>query len=94
MEHSPARARGRLGVPPKRRPAAGFRRIRSRALPGEHAKTPIVALTAGALDGDRDSCLAAGMDDYLSKPIERRALLAILERWLSGSSEPAPGPAR
>lgn len=55
--------------------------IRSRE--GEQAHTPIIAITANATDQDRDRCLQAGMDDYLSKPLEIEALKKTLTAWLS-----------
>ncbi len=44
-------------------------------------RVPIVALTANAMEGDRQRCLAAGMDDYLAKPFRRCDLMAVLDRW-------------
>jgi CheY-like chemotaxis protein/HPt (histidine-containing phosphotransfer) domain-containing protein len=48
-------------------------------------RTPIVAMTASALPEDRARCLSVGMDDYLTKPLDRRELRAVLDRWLPGT---------
>ncbi|HEY0580531.1 MAG TPA: ATP-binding protein, partial [Chloroflexota bacterium] len=55
--------------------------IRRRERPGHHL--PIIAMTARAMQEDRERCLAAGMDDYVSKPIRLEVLAATLTRWLS-----------
>ncbi len=58
-----------------------------RAEEGEGHHTPIVALTANALAGDEQGCLAAGMDGYLPKPLKMERLEAELARWLGGAGE-------
>ena len=46
------------------------------------ARIPIIAMTANAMKADLDACIAAGMNDYVTKPIDRKALVATLRRWL------------
>ena len=70
------------------------RRIRRREQEHGAAASPrqaIVAVTANAVEGDRERCLAAGMDDYLSKPFNKADLHALLSRWLPAAA--AAGPA-
>ncbi len=54
---------------------------------GAGRDTPIIAMTAHAMQGDRERCLAAGMDDYISKPLRSEAVAAVLEQWIMGSGE-------
>ncbi len=68
---------------------------RIRQLPGARGTTRVVALTANALPGDRERYLDAGMDDYLPKPLQPDALLAVLQKSARPMpvSEPTPAPA-
>jgi two-component system sensor histidine kinase/response regulator len=72
-------------------------RIRAQERDGE--RLPVIAMTAHAMKGDRERCLEAGMDDYLSKPLRPEALDLVLERWLglapvgAALAEPAFEPA-
>jgi CheY-like chemotaxis protein/HPt (histidine-containing phosphotransfer) domain-containing protein/two-component sensor histidine kinase len=59
-----------------------IRKIRELEAQGLSPRIPIVAVTAHALEGDREMCIAAGADDYLTKPIRLEALTTVLQRWI------------
>ncbi len=60
---------------------AATRTLREREAPGTHV--PVIAMTAAAIEGERERCLAAGMDEFLTKPVDRAALAAALHRWIA-----------
>lgn len=70
---------------------AATQQLRLREAPGR--RTPVIALTASAMASDRERCLQAGMDDYLSKPIRAEDLAVVLRRWVDGAGEQALDPA-
>jgi PAS domain S-box-containing protein len=53
---------------------------------GQHL--PVIAMTAHAMEGDRERCLEAGMDDYVTKPLDRKVLLNVLDRWIQVPEPP------
>jgi PAS domain S-box-containing protein len=60
-----------------------------RRLDGASARVPVIAMTARAMDDDRARCLAAGMDDYVSKPMRRAALAEMMHRWIPATPRDA-----
>lgn len=60
-----------------------------RALGGLNTTIPIIALTANAMVGDRNKCIAAGMDDYVTKPLKRESFLEVLRHWIGKTRESA-----
>ena len=60
---------------------------------GGRTRIPIIAMTAHAMEGYRERCLAGGMDDYVSKPVNADALLAALSRWSGGAQPDEPAAA-
>ncbi|HUU39882.1 MAG TPA: response regulator, partial [Desulfatiglandales bacterium] len=50
-------------------------------------RVPIIAMTAHVMKGDREKCLDAGMDDYISKPLRKKALLSMIEKWVTSKQE-------
>ncbi len=70
---------------------AATARIREREAATGAERLPVVALTASATVSDRERCLAAGMDDYLAKPIGRQQLSEVLDRWVPTGARTARG---
>lgn len=59
------------------------KRIRNGEAGSRYLNVPIIALTANAMKGDKERCVSAGMDDYLSKPFDAEDLTDKVERWAS-----------
>jgi CheY-like chemotaxis protein len=72
---------------------AAARELREYERREKRRRVPIVAMTANALLGDREKCIEAGMDDYVSKPVKRSSIGDALARWLEPTAEPIAEPA-
>ena len=58
------------------------RQIRKGTAGAQYHQVPIVAMTANAMQSDKEMCMKAGMDDFLTKPIEQEKVIATLRKWL------------
>ena len=67
----------------------GFAATRAIRAQARHADLPILAMTANAMSGDRELCLAAGMNDHIGKPIDMQQLFTTLARWITPRTPPA-----
>ncbi|CAN5445081.1 hypothetical protein BH09ACT12_BH09ACT12_11100 [soil metagenome] len=65
---------------------AATRTLREREAEGTHV--PVIAMTAAAVEGERERCLAAGMDEFLTKPVDRAALAKVLTQWIAPGKDP------
>ena len=63
------------------------RRIRSGKAGERYLKIPVIAMTANAMKGDKEKCLQVGMDDYLTKPLARDAIVQALSTWLAAADK-------
>jgi CheY-like chemotaxis protein/HPt (histidine-containing phosphotransfer) domain-containing protein len=63
------------------------RQIRRSHAAGANRHVPVVAMTAHVMQGDRERCFEAGMNDYMAKPVSPRSLVEVLARWLPGAKE-------
>ncbi|MEQ8223769.1 MAG: histidine kinase N-terminal 7TM domain-containing protein, partial [Candidatus Eremiobacterota bacterium] len=61
--------------------------IRDPSSPVMNRNIPVIAMTASAMKGDREKCIDAGMNDYMTKPVKVELLLGIIEKWLSGRED-------
>ena len=68
---------------------AATRDLRARERASGRPRMPVIAMTANAMSGDRDQCLAAGMDDYIPKPVKLAELHRTLARWVGGTDSGA-----
>ncbi len=70
---------------------AATKTLREREADDSHV--PVIAMTAAAIEGERERCIAAGMDEFLTKPIDRSALSQVLSRWVVQPDDPGATPA-